>query len=348
MRLRNLFLLCIACAAYLSEAQDIHWSQPSAILIYQNPAFTGIGSKYSMGLNFRDQWNPVNKSYKTFAASGDYRFGEETNKASVGAGAVLYRDISADGSYIVNSIGLTLSGLVNINERSKIGGGIGYNFIQNSMNKTQYTWGNQFNGQSFDAGRSTGEEQSSINRKFSDLSAGVSYAFHEKNGTVGDNSPDFLIIGYSINHINRPEMGISGSTDKLAMKHTVMITGVGSLDNSFALKPTLLIYTQGKMLEIIAGTLIRTSIGQVSRYTGIKKGSSFSAGLLYRFKDALIPTMEFEKSNFAIGLSYDVTLSKLSKTSKYQGGLEIHLRLKAPDSPSQQNKKTPEDTRPMY
>ncbi|MBL7932870.1 MAG: type IX secretion system membrane protein PorP/SprF, partial [Bacteroidia bacterium] len=79
----------------------------------------------------------------------------------------------------------------------------------------------------------------------------------------------------------------------------------------------------------------------------------FSAGLLYRFKDALIPTIELEKSNFAVGMSYDVTLSKLSSGTKYRGGFEIYLRLKALDSYLYKDKEKPgkpdaSDGQPKY
>ena len=65
----------------------------------------------------------------------------------------------------------------------------------------------------------------------------------------------------------------------------------------------------------------------ISKITGIKKGSSFAFGVLYRVNDAVIPTFEMEKGNLLLGVSYDMNVSKLSQTSRLRGGIEMSLRL---------------------
>jgi type IX secretion system PorP/SprF family membrane protein len=349
---KSITYLLFLGAGMVANAQDIHWSQPSAALLYQNPAFAGVSGKYSIGVNYRDQWSSVNKSYRTFAMMGDYRLSDESQKAQVNAGVLFYKDMSADGVYQVNSGGLNLSCLLNVDEKSKLGAGLYYGFNQSSLNRDRFTWGNQFDGQSYNSALSTGEDHAVLNKTFNDIGAGISYVLHEKAGTVNDNDPDIFMVGYSVSHINRPEVALTGSAERLPMKHTFMMTAIATMNDNRALKPTLLVHVQGKMLEITGGTLFRFGLGQMSRYTGIKKGSAFSAGLLYRFKDALIPTMEFEKGNAAIGISYDVNLSKFSKSSKYQGGLELYLRLKAPGNNSHDEKKEkkerPVESHPLY
>ncbi len=342
----HLFLFIFIVAA--SKAQDIHWSQPTSILIYQNPSFTGLTNKYSIGLNFRDQWSSINKSYRTYALSGDYRFAAESKKANLATGAMLYKDVSANGSYMITSGGITLAGQVNANENSRLSVGINYNFTQNRINGNKQTWGNQFDGQKYNSALSTGEDAPGPGKTFSDVGLGVSYLYHKKSGTVDDNNPNFLLAGYSVNHVNRPEISATGGAEKLALKHTLMFTGVRDIQNNIALKPTIIFYAQGKMLELTGGALLRFGIGQTSRYTGIRKSSFFSAGFLYRFKDAIIPTMEFEKPDFVTGISYDVNLSKFSQASKYRGGVEIYIRMKMGNIFSNNNKQQAEDTKPSY
>lgn len=335
------------------RGQDIHWSQPSGALLYQNPSFMGINGKYSANLNFKDQWNAANGTYRTYGFSGDYRLSAESKQTQVYGGLVIYKDATADRLYQTNAIALNLACLVPIDEKSKFGAGISYGFAQNSLNKDKFSWGNQFDGQAYNSTLSTGENDNKLNNSYTDINAGVSYIYQEKNGTVSNNSPDMFLAGYSVSHLNKPDISLTGNEYKLPVKHTLMLSCIASMRENRAIKPTLLIQIQGKMLNIVGGNLWRFEIGQISKYTGIRKASVFSAGLLYRFKDALIPTIELEKSNLAIGMSYDVTLSKLSGGTKYRGGLEIYLRLKAVDSYLYKDKNKPvkpdnNDGQPKY
>lgn len=344
----NLFLLADLCG------QGIHWSQPSNAQIYLNPAFTGIDSRYSFGLNYRDQWSVINKSYKTYMAAGDYRFDKfMTGNAVVSLGGLVSSDVSADGNYKTNSGGLTLACLLTANPFVKIAAGIGYNFSQSSLSDN-FTWGNQFDGQNYNSAYSSGENITKTNTHYSVLNAGISYYYNRNAITMNGNDNMKWIIGYSINQLNRPDIAINGNSDRLNMRHQASIIGLVPLRSNLSLRPTIFAARQGKMNQISFGTLFRYTVGQVSQITGIKKGAFVSVGALYRFKDAIIPTAEFQKSNYIIAMSYDVNVSKFSNGTKFRGGFEICLRIIAPgkylyidkEQPKKQNLK--KESKPMF
>jgi hypothetical protein len=183
-----------------------------------------------------------------------------------------------------------------------------------------------------------------VSKWFSDINAGVSAVYQSKTGTMSSNQGTTLLFGYSINHINRPEISLNGGNDKLAMKHVVFMSGVIGLKNkNVSLKPTAFYYRQGKLNEITAGTLVRFAIGERSQITGYKKGSGFCIGALYRVNDAIIPTVQIEKGDFVFGASYDINVSSLSSASRLRGGIEFSITFNSPSDFLYRNKAAPEE-----
>lgn len=337
----------IGCNALLGGlyAQDVHWSQTSSNLIFQNPAFTGILDKFSLNANYRNQWNALNTSYNSYLINGDFRLGSpEPQNVSFSAGGIFYSDLAGDGSYHTTNSGLTFSCLVKGNDHLRFGAGMGYNIVQNSARLDAFSWGAQFNGINYDPSLSSGEISGTASKWFSDINAGVSAAYQNKTGTLSSNQDTKLVFGYSINHINRPEISLNGGSDRLAVKHVVFISGVIGLKNkNVSLKPAAFYYRQGKLNEITAGTLVRFAIGERSQITGYKKGSGFCVGALYRVNDAIIPTIQVEKGDFVFGASYDINVSSLSAASRLRGGVEFSVSFHSPSSFLYKNKAEPKE-----
>lgn len=316
-----LFIVFITCS--LCYAQDIHWSQPSNALLYLNPAFTGIDSRYNVGLNFRDQWNVAGKTYRTYMVAADCRL------KSIGIGGLVNSDLSADGRYKTTSAGITLSGLVKVNKHARFGLGAGASFMQNSLSADIFKWGSQFNGESYDPSMASGEARTAAANHFLDLNAGVSFIYDEDQSSMFTNRQRKLMVGYSINHITRPDLALTGGTDKLLMKHTGYLKALLPVKDNLSIAPVILVHYQGVLMEATGGVLARYTRGQTSRVTGNRKGSAFSVGAMYRLRDAIIPTVELEKGNSIFAFSYDINVSSFSRVSKFRGGFELSIRLKA-------------------
>lgn len=320
--------------SFVCFSQDVHWSQPATALLYINPAFTGTTGKFSANAGYRDQWNAVTSNYKTALLSADYRLGSEKQPLGFNLGGIFYNDVTAGGNFRNNCFGIAASSFMKTGENTYLGAGLGYHFVRSTMFTDRYTWGSQFNGVSIDPALASGEPQTAEFREYANLQAGVAFMYEESAGGVDHTLNRKTTVGYSIDHINRPEASLFGATDKLLMKHSIFLQSFLPASSDRALKPLLFAHLQGPMLEITGGALVRNALGQVSKITGIRKGSGFSYGLYYRFKDALIPVVEFEKENLAIGLSYDINISKLTPASQLRGGVEVSIRLRPVGQPA--------------
>src|ERR1041385_1276654 len=190
-----------------------------------------------------------------------------------------------------------------------------------------FSWGSQFDGINYNSSLSSGEATGSIKKSTLDLNAGLSARYTRNAGTLSSNNDVKLIFGYSINHLTRPDIGFFAPS-VLLCRHTVFVNGtIGIYNTNISLKPVVLLYNQGKQMEITGGTLVSFSYGEQSKITGFKKGSFFSVGALYRYNDAIIPTAQIESGIFVFGMSYDVNISSLKISSRYRGGFEIHLKI---------------------
>jgi type IX secretion system PorP/SprF family membrane protein len=327
--MKRIFLYAIACFAPVTElsSQDIHWSQPSAGLLVQNPAFTGIQNKFTVGVNYRNQWNALGTPYSSMQLAGDYRFGEENPKKAVfSTGGVFSNDVAGEGRYRTTISGFGFSCLVKASDQLRMGAGLGVNMVQHVVNLSKFSWGSQFNGLNYDPSINSGEMAGTVSAWYADINAGVSMIYSKNSGTLSSNDNTVLIAGYGVSHLNRAEIGMNGGSDRLNMKHTLFMTGLVGLENkNVSLKPTAFWYRQGKLNEIMAGMLIRFSIGESSKITGFKKGSAFCAGAFYRVNDAIIPAVQFEKGNFVFGMSYDINVSGLTPASRLRGGVEFSI-----------------------
>ncbi|MFH1319390.1 MAG: type IX secretion system membrane protein PorP/SprF, partial [Bacteroidota bacterium] len=88
----------------------------------------------------------------------------------------------------------------------------------------------------------------------------------------------------------------------------------------------VLFLMQGPSTEIDLGCMVRYTLREESRYTGLLKETAILIGGYFRVGDAVIPSVMFEIANFAIGVSYDVNISGLKSVSTGRGGAEISLR----------------------
>src|ERR1041385_4042957 len=294
MKLKTIFLLQLPffLLPLFSGAQDVQWAQPGGCLLFQNPAFTGIENQYSIDLDYRNQWNATGTRYQSYLAAGDYRLGKnpEEKNSFVSAGGLFYNDVAGDGHYRTTNAGVLISDNVKANDHWQMGAGIGINFLAHALQMDNFSWGSQFDGINYNSSLSSGEATGSIKKSTLDLNAGLSARYTRNAGTLSSNNDVKLIFGYSINHLTRPDIGFFAPS-VLLFRHTVFVNGtIGIYNTNISLKPVVLLYNQGKQMEITGGTLVSFSYGEQSKITGFKKGSFFSVGALYRYNDAIIPT----------------------------------------------------------
>lgn len=205
-------------------------------------------------------------------------------------------------------------------------------FAQRSIKLDGLQWGNQYDGTAYNAALPTGETSTANSFTFVDLGAGVQYSFGNSEMYISANNARKVNIGVAVFHPHQPTYSFYGASDqKLSMK--LVLHGdaaLGVKNTNLVLKPSYIVFIQGATKEITPGLTFQYILQEGSKYTGNKKPAAFSLGAYYRMKDAFIGVAKFEYSNYSIGLSYDVNLSKLKTVSKAKGGFEISLRYISP------------------
>jgi hypothetical protein len=170
---------------------------------------------------------------------------------------------------------------------------------------------------------------------YPDLGAGVcwSYGVDQKQLFNQQDTRTRAIVGFSVWHLGIPNYSFSQQNiDKLHTK--IVFHGnleLGKKGSLIKLIPEFLFVSQGKLKELNVGCRARYLMKEGSQITGRISGYALSLGANYRYKDAFIISSLMEVGSWAVGLSYDITTSKLRKATNGNGGFEIALRFVTPN-----------------
>ena len=343
IKLKQLFFLCFLAFQLIlggllpsaSFAQDIHFSQIYMSPLTLNPALAGAVFEKQALINYKDQWSSITTPYKTLAASYDMRFNKKKEKKGFWAGGInFFSDKAGDNKLATLQANITAAYHVRLNEYSTLGAGVQGGFGQKSLSDGASQWGNQYDGYAYNSALPTGEIPNKTFFTYPDLSAGIVWNYYNTSGSiqVSDNHDLKANAGLSVFHVTQPKDSYYNNVEKLFMKYVFHASALVSIPNSrIALVPSFMYCIQGPSKELIVGSLIRYKIKQDSKYTGSNKGSAISIGALSRAKDAMTVSMLLEFSNYALGMSYDLTTSKLISASKGRGGVELTLRFVFPN-----------------
>ncbi|HIA07453.1 MAG TPA: type IX secretion system membrane protein PorP/SprF [Flavobacteriales bacterium] len=316
--------------------QDIHFSQFYASELMLNPAATGnFRGDHRAVVNYKDQWRSVANPYTTYAAAFDMKiFSQKVSKGSLGAGLSAFSDKAGDAAMGTAQVNLMLGYRSKLSENSILSAGIQGGFTQRSINSEAMQWGNQDDGiTGFDAGLPSGESYDFGNYSYGDFSGGLMWNYSSNQKTMTSNDGLKANLGVALFHLNKPKgVFYTASDERLYAK--LVIHGqalIGLKNTNMAIQPKFLWLHQGPSNEILLGTMVRYTLKEESKYTGLIKETALSLGGYYRMKDAFIPAILFEMANFSIGFSYDINVSDLSAASGGKGGAEVSLRFVNPN-----------------
>ncbi len=312
------------------KAQDIHFSQVLETPLFLSPANTGFFNGYFRAIaNYRNQWSAMGNPYQTIGVSLDGGlFKSKKRKAFMGLGFTLYNDRAGSANLQKTNALLNVSGVVKLSKRSVMSVGLSGGADATNGNYNKLTFGEQFDGNTIDPARLTGE--SVVYRQFTttDINAGIAYEYSQVK--TDQDHDDIMSFKISVGafHLNRPnqEYG-AGSVYRLPVRLATMLTGRLDIeDTKFSFSPAILFQSQGVAKMYMVGSYVkyRTRVG--TKVTGQKTENGLGAGLFYRGKDAFVFKLLYEMGDYGFGASYDLNVSDYRTATKYFGGLEITLR----------------------
>lgn len=314
-----------------SFAQDIHFSNMDYSPLTLNPGLAGASESAQAIVNYRNQWNSIGVPFQTIAASGEMRVSKGNKRIENGFlsfGINLFNDQIGEPRISTNQAAITSAYHLKINNKNFIGLGINAGFGQRALDDGSGQWGNQYNGNQYDASLPSGE--SLINNSFSyfTTSAGVVYSFNQKNNTKSINNESFsLIAGVAVYNLNRPTYSfINDSDEKLLMRFSGFANASFVFSESkMAFEPGAYFQMQGPSREIFVGGDYKYFLNDGSKITNFIESNSISGGVYYRVGDAIVVRTAINYSNFTVGMSYDFNASRLTQITRGRGGAEIFL-----------------------
>jgi type IX secretion system PorP/SprF family membrane protein len=319
--MKKIFFISVIMVSMLTKikAQDIHYSQFFTSPISLNPAKTGLfNGDWRMGGNYKNQWYNIPVTYHTASIFVDKNFGEARNKQikKAGAGLFVVQDIAGDGNLATTKI--QFSGayhqLLDYNERFYLSGGISGGWVQKQINFTKLYWGNQWIDDHFDKQIDPNQpiKKSVIN--YLELNAGAEF-------TAIIDGDRFFHAGISAFHLNKPTETFYQNNNTLGIKPILNVGYTHRVDYNYELFTEFYFSYQKKATE--------KTLSVIGGYN-LKHSSLFNEfmyiGLIYRYKDAMVPIVGYAKNNYRVYLNYDINLSKLTRASFAQGGVEISFQ----------------------
>ena len=324
--LSYLLLLFTFCAS----AQDIHFSQIQEAPLWLNPANAGFFNGYFRAVaNYRNQWASMGNAYQTMAVSMDGSVLKAARKkAYMGLGLFVFNDRAGVAKIGTTQVQMHINAIIKASKKSKIAGGLYFGVNQNSATYASLTYGNQYTGKEIDKSLPTGEIVNYTSFVNADVGAGVNYEYSSANVDMTRDDIFSLKIGAAVHHINQPVQRFSsGSTYKVPMRFVGNVQArIDFKDTKLSLLPSVIYIMQGSASQINVGTHLRFRFKNGTKLTGTKTEAGLNVGLYYRVNDAIIPQVNLDMGKYAIGLSYDVNVSKYNQVSKGAGGFEIYLK----------------------
>jgi hypothetical protein len=133
--------------------------------------------------------------------------------------------------------------------------------------------------------------------------------------------------GLAINHINKPKMNFSESSDKMFMQMVVNLgADLSTSRRDLRVQPQFMAFKNGPNSNVIMGVMFENILSNGSDITNILKSKSINYGAYYRWKDAISINLNYKVSHFRFGVALDVTASRLSSANKGFGSVELYFK----------------------
>jgi type IX secretion system PorP/SprF family membrane protein len=314
--MKKLFFTLAFVAAFLLNAQDIHFTQYGFSPLNTNPASTGFfDGDYRLGGIFRNQWSAVPVPYNTASFFGDMRLGQNKLASDrVGVGFLFNNDVSGDSKYGTTQIYVPLAYQKKMNADSTLIVSVG---LQPGISSTGFktaalTFDSQYDGSQYNGALPSQENFAVTNQTKFDLNAGVlsQYTFMQRG---------YVLAGVSAYHLTVPSVTyFNNKASKLDFKTNVYALLNYPLAPVFDVNIELLYSMQGQYRELVSGVNAKFIFP-------VKHHQAVFAGAYLRPKDAFIARVGMEFKSWQFTMAYDVNTSGFKAATNRKGAMEFGL-----------------------
>ncbi len=318
MHLRNILIVIGVAGGLCGSAQDPHFTQFYSAPFTVNPAYTGVfEGQVRIMSNYRQQWGNAIDPFTTAILSADTKIGKggTIGQNPFNIGLQMVNDRSMRGAFKSNYLSATASYHVQVDQDGykSLGAGLMASYGDRRLDFMNQSFDAQFASGGFNLSLPTGESALRNLEPFMTVGAGLLYRFDNHE------SGDFFDIGASVFHLNKPRQSALGDENQfIPVRYSAQISYQKYLNETSILNLRGLYQNQASVEYMLAGFSYAKLLGVNKEMVG--------AGLWYRTSDAVSPYVFVEWNKVQVGLSYDVTLSNLTKGPKPARSIEMSLQ----------------------
>jgi type IX secretion system PorP/SprF family membrane protein len=327
MKTRKIFVAIVISKMLVATAwgQDPSFSQFFSSPLNVNPALTAnIDGKWRFITNLRNQWVGPSSPYSTGTASFDARVFENKipEGSTIGLGGMMMYDKAMQGALKSTYFSLNVSYNITLaeeNSTQRLGIGIGGIYGSKRVDFSKLDFGEQFTGYGFDKNLPTAEIALSNMKPYISASVGILYS-----NTTDNSNFDIGLAGF---HLTKPEQSVLDDPNQyLPARYVAHANFDTYLSDQLVLNANSIYQRQG--------TTDYFSIGSGLGYflTDDPEGVILNLGMWYWLRNAVIPYLGFTYQNIQLGLSYDITVSNLSRAAEKPKSFELSLIIR-PNKP---------------
>ena len=289
--------LLLLFSVIVAKGQDTHFSQYYANPLYLAPSMAGSAGKSRVALQFRDQWPSMPGKFVAYAFGAYHYF----NKFKSGLGMQFVQETAGSTQFSNTQVAFSYAFITKINYKWTFRPGLGVYYFQRSFDINRMIFGDQLYGDDNTQSISIGSFQQVKNV---DLQASLMV------------NNDDMWFGVKVDHLAKPSVSFVQSNYRMNIRYSVFAgyryafkdPYKGRFKHSISFVGNYYLQGEADQLDIGVSWLYKR----------------FLAGFWYRglpsFKqnaisDALIIMAGMQFNNFALGYSYDLTISKLGPST---------------------------------
>ncbi len=303
------------------SAQDLSLSQYHHLMSLVNPASTG-GEQDDIKavISHKRQWGAVSTPFVTSLFSVEWNpIPTKKNKSRPSIGLIAVTDKAGSSGYKSSMFKALGAYHIKLNRTKNLSFGLEVGYNQRNFSLEGLSWNSQYNGAGFDSSLPTLENFNNTSNKNIDAGFGAEFT---------NNNPRKLYwkTGIAIHHYYQEQTVLENGEDALPALGQAYFHGQQT--NGYMMYRYYAM-VQSQNLAAISGTVgidVSYRFNYDSKFTSFSTSSAITAGMFYRYRDAIIALVGYEyKRQFRLAISYDVNTSNLRTSSKFNGGPEINL-----------------------
>jgi len=299
-----------------AKAQEIVLSQPFAATQFLSPASVGNGV-YDQRIqsNFRTQSIAGLNIAKTIVVGWDRKYNRRNEEASnyLGIGGQIISEQLMNG--LLNTNFITLNSAYHLfldgDESSNFAIGLGVTYAQTNLDQSKLRFGDMYDPSGNLTGIPTGELFLSNPSRLS-ANTGLLYTKHSGN--------TFLQLSANGFFFAKPDVTNSPYNEAPGMRSTLFL----NLEKYFSENYTYLVHgafsSRNKENSYVAGASISLPI--LSKFEHDRR---FYLGCFYRFKNAIVPSVNIMMDDYIFGVSYDIYNNDLTGAGIRSNSFELTL-----------------------